>query len=287
MKKSAKERQFSVNGMMFSALEWGEVGDEPVIALHGWLDNAATFTHLLPELKGLHVIAIDMAGHGRSDHRPGVGAYSFWDDVHDLIVLADVLGWKKFSLMGHSRGAIIAAITAASFPDRINKLLLIEGLAGTPVSAQKSVEQLSSSISSLMGLWKKPKRIYQDRDTAIRARMNGMFTLSEFAATPLTDRGIKPVEGGYTWASDMRLFSPSPIKLSQEHTFEFLRSIRCPALLILGQDGLPKLYPGMLELIQTIPHIPYVLLEGGHHLHLEQQYPMVAREINNFFKVNH
>lgn len=281
-----RERTFLVNGLQISALEWGSEDGEPVIALHGWLDNAATFSHLCPLLEGLHIIAVDMAGHGRSAPRLGVGAYSFWDDVHDLMVLVDQLGWKTFSLIGHSRGAIISAIAAACFPERIKKLLLIEGLASQPVDPEKTVEQLTSSINYLINIPRKPKRVYRDVESAVLARMNGLFSLSEFAARPLTLRGLKPVDDGYVWASDERLMAPSPIKLSQDQILSFLKSIECDNLLIMGDEGLPKLFPQTLDLLSLIPHISYRILKGGHHLHLESQYPSVAAEVNSFFNVD-
>ncbi|MDA9840190.1 alpha/beta hydrolase, partial [Porticoccaceae bacterium] len=64
-----RERSFENKGLKFTAKEWGRSGYPPVIALHGWLDNANTFDRMLPHMENLHVIAVDLAGHGRSDFR--------------------------------------------------------------------------------------------------------------------------------------------------------------------------------------------------------------------------
>ena len=61
-----RERSFQVNDLTLASKEWGRSGYLPVIALHGWLDNAASFDRMLPFMENLHVIALDLAGHGRS-----------------------------------------------------------------------------------------------------------------------------------------------------------------------------------------------------------------------------
>ena len=64
-----RERTFENNGIQLAAKEWGRSGYQPVIALHGWLDNANSFDRMLPGMEHLHIIALDLAGHGRKPLR--------------------------------------------------------------------------------------------------------------------------------------------------------------------------------------------------------------------------
>ena len=65
---SAKEKKFHVFGQTLAALSWEGEG-EPVLALHGWLDNAASYIPLAAEWSRT-MVALDFSGHGHSDHRP-------------------------------------------------------------------------------------------------------------------------------------------------------------------------------------------------------------------------
>src|SRR5690625_7580011 len=101
----------------------------PVLALHGWLDNSASFNVLAPQLKNLHLVALDLAGHGQSDHRPGSAPYNIWEDVAEIFAVADQLGWSRFALMGHSRGAMISMLAAGTFRERISHRAMFECLS--------------------------------------------------------------------------------------------------------------------------------------------------------------
>ena len=57
--------QWEINGLKLAGLSWGKPGDRPLLALHGWLDNAASFSLLAPLMTGYHVVALDLTGHGR------------------------------------------------------------------------------------------------------------------------------------------------------------------------------------------------------------------------------
>jgi pimeloyl-ACP methyl ester carboxylesterase len=72
-----------------------------VLGLHGWLDNVATFAPLLPLLADLQIFAIDLPGHGLSEHRPSGVRYHLLDYVPAALESADALKLGEFILMGH------------------------------------------------------------------------------------------------------------------------------------------------------------------------------------------
>ncbi len=275
--------ELDIHSMKFSALEWGTPGQLPVLALHGWLDNAASFYRVAPLLSGMHIVAIDMAGHGQTDHRKGTSAYHCFDDIRDIFLIADTLGWKQFALLGHSRGAILGALAAGTFPDRISHLGLIEGVLVEGISPEKSPEQLASAIRGLSYQSSKSLTVYPDVKSAIMAREKGMFPLSHDAARAITERGLKSMNGGYSWSSDPRLLAPSPVKLTTEQFASFINSITAPCELVMGKQGLQKSYAGYLDEVAHYPFIKSHLLNGGHHLHMEEDAEEVAAIFKRFF----
>lgn len=281
---SPRELRFSVNGMNFAAQEWGDATQLPVLALHGWLDNAASFFALAPRLKNLHIVALDMAGHGRSEHRPGQMAYSAWDDINDILAVADYLGWERFALLGHSRGAIIGTLAAGTFPERFIALGLVEGLLPEPARAEDAPKQLASAIQGLRVQQQKTPSIYPDMNIAIKARERGMFPLGHEAAKALTERGvIAQADGGVSWSTDPRLLAPSMIKLSREQLNSFINRVSAPIKLLLADEGLPKLYVNYLEEVARFAHVNCEMLSGGHHLHMEKEVDAVAEKLNIYF----
>ncbi len=276
------ERGFDIDGLNFAAREWGKKSDRPVLALHGWLDNSASFDALAERLKGLNILALDMAGHGKSGHRAGTAPYNIWEDVAEIFALTDQLGWDKFTLLGHSRGAIISVLAAGTFPERIDRLVLIEGLWPEPHYLTDAPAQLARSIVEARALANRPLTIYPDVERATMARQKGMFPLSRQAARVLTERGLKQVEGGYCWSTDQRLLAPSAVKLTQEHMQAFTSRISSPIKLILGEDGIPKLFPRYTEALPMFPNLDLDLIPGGHHLHMEREVDSVADIVQSF-----
>ena len=92
MSLNLKEEFIETANLRLAALISDNREDPPVIALHGWLDNAASFTPLANFLSGIRLIAIDFPGHGKSEHRTGANAYHFVDYAADIILAADELG---------------------------------------------------------------------------------------------------------------------------------------------------------------------------------------------------
>ncbi|MCR4509996.1 alpha/beta hydrolase [Pseudomonas sp. 32.2.56] len=247
---------------------YGPEDGVPVIALHGWLDNAASFSRLAPLLPGLRIVALDFAGHGHSDHRPPGGSYAIWDYAHDVLQVAEQFGWQRFSLLGHSMGAIVSVLLAGAMPERIARLALIDGLIPYTGEADTAPQKLGEALKAQLALAGKSKPVYAEFDRAVQARMRGIGAVSREAAELLAQRGLMPVPGGYTWRTDSRLTLPSPLRLTQAHALAFVRSLQCPAKLVMAQQGMLLAQPSMAQLVEGLA-IEVAQLPGGHHLHLD------------------
>ncbi|SDG27176.1 Pimeloyl-ACP methyl ester carboxylesterase [Pseudomonas benzenivorans] len=264
---------------------YGPADGQPVIALHGWLDNAASFARLAPKLQGLRIVALDFAGHGHSDHRPAGAGYALWDYVHDVLQVAEQFGWQRFSLLGHSMGAIVAVLLAGALPERVERLALIDGLIPYTGEADSAPQKLAEALKAQLALAGKRKPVYAEFARAVEARMRGVGAVSREAAELLAQRGLMPVPGGYTWRTDSRLTLPSPLRLTRAHAMAFVQRLQCPVNLVLAEQGMLLAQPRFGELLSGLP-ITLSQLPGGHHLHLDDEAgaQLVADCFNRFWR---
>lgn len=255
------------------------------MALHGWLDNAGSFDLLAPLLKGCHVMALDAAGHGHSDSRSADASYNIWEDLPDLLEVADELGWKRFNLLGHSRGGAVAALFAATFPERTDRLLLIDG--GLPITGEpeEAPANLAHVIERCRGLRSNGGRVYPDRARAINERANGFSPVTVEAAEILARRSLAEVAGGWQWQGDQRLKAGSEFRLTRDELKAFLRRIEAPTSCVMAEHS-PfadmEIFREMLPLIQGID---LVRIPGRHHLHLEGAAAAIAERFLRFLGV--
>lgn len=283
MPLTSHEVRFSLPHIEVAGKVWGEPGGLPVIALHGWLDNAATFDRVAPALEGVHLVALDLPGHGLSGHMPATG-YSLWQQAASVLQVAEDLGWERFALLGHSMGAIISGILAGSLPERIIGAAMIDGLMPFTSEADDAPRQMARFFKSSLQLGSKRKPIYDSADKAISARVLGGTTpISREAAGCLVERGLMPHDGGWTWRTDPQLMLPSPLRLTQRHAVSFIENISAPACLVLANQGVMHKHPEVLNRIDAFEHLQVHRIDGGHHLHLEAQAPEVAAILKDFY----
>ncbi len=276
-----QERSFSINGLNLAALEWPGAG-LPIIALHGWLDNAASFVPLASYLSGHHLLALDLPGHGHSDHLPAQAHYHLADNLHWINAVADAMGWQRFVLLGHSMGAAIASLAAAAMPQRVIGLSLIDGLGPIALTPQQEVRRLR--LLFLKTASAKGRRPFHDIATAARTRQKySRFAISLEAATTLVERNLRIVTEGYDWRYDEGVKEPSSHYYSEQQVQGILGEIESPALLISGEDGALKGWPGFAERRAALPDLQHELLPGGHHLHMETP-QSVAMLLKRFYE---
>lgn len=277
-----REIELALPHLRLAARAWGDPALPPLLALHGWLDNAASFDRLAPLLcEHFHIVAIDLPGHGRSDWRAPGAWYHFVDAPGDVLAAADMLGWRKFSLLGHSLGGAIASMFAALLPDRIARLLLIEALGPISGAAEHALAQWQRALTERQRYAEKNLRVFRTPDEAIVARVQAN-ALSREAAAILVGRGLKPVRGGFNWSTDPRLTLASPLRLTEDKVLAILAGIRAPTVLIAAQPEAPYMQRDvMLRRIAQIENIAVHQMPGSHHLHLEDPQPVAAAIIQS------
>ncbi len=277
------EWKFNLGDVTIRGKRWGEIGKTPAFALHGWLDNCASFDFLAPLLSDLDLMAVDLAGHGKSDHRPHGGAYNIWLDIKELIAIADQLGWQKFGLIGHSRGAMIATLLAGTFPERVTHVAVVEAFAPQIVEPRDAPEQLSAAITSLLNMRGKGRTNFDSFEAAVKAREQGLLKLDHADALVLAKRGVLAKEGKFFWNNDIKLNAPSEVKFTAEQVRAFVDRIDKPVELVVADDGLVHEFPAMKEFMEQTPNLCVTQLPGEHHLHMSHQCQEVAKVFNAYF----
>lgn len=260
--------QFDVNGLVLTAEAYGPVDGIPVLALHGWLDNAASFTHIAPHLAGCRVVALDQRGHGLSSHLEQ--PYQIWDGVPDVIAVLNRLGWDSAILLGHSMGAAVATLTASAFPERVRQLWLIDGFGPWTYPDSEAPDLLRSSTERLLALAHRKTPCYATFEEGLRARvLGGVVPLTEAAALPIVMRGLKQTVDGWRWTADQYVTLPAQFRMDEAQIQAFIRRLSMPVSLALGSSGLFSRPTFLEERIALCEQIRVETFPGGHHLHLE------------------
>ncbi len=274
-KPQVEELDIRTPYMRLAAKRWGPKSGLPVLALHGWLDNANSFDRLAPLLPDLQLVCLDLPGHGMSDHRPAGIRYHYTDYVDEVVAAADSLAWEQFVLLGHSMGAGIGCLAASAFPDRITRLILIEGLGAVTGDLSEVPKALRKSIEAMISGVHHQDAACHELSVLVRARA-AAGTIRRSSADILVRRSVKRSGNGFSWLSDRRLIRPYPQYFTNDVMIAFLQGITAPVLLITAEEGtlLKRNYFG--SRCDAITNLQMVSLPGHHHLHLDDPAPTAA-----------
>ena len=264
-----EEFQIDIPLGRIAGLRGGTPGAPRVLALHGWLDNAASFVPLAGHLHDIELVAVDLPGHGRSVHLPVGAHYTFELAVHHVLDIAEALGWERFRLLGHSMGAGIASLVAASAPGQVERLACIEALGGLSHPADEAARRMRESVEASRALRGKPLRVFESVAPAIQARMRAN-QMSEPVARLIVERGIRACAGGWSWASDQRLMVPTFLRPVDEQIEALVAGIECPARVVFAEPAQPYLPDDVRRRYAArLRSGGMTVLPGTHHLHME------------------
>lgn len=261
--------KFSLPALSLAGWQHGSSEQNVTLCLHGWLDNADSFLPLSAYLPQLNLVAIDLPGHGLSEHRSADAHYHFLDWIYDVASLIKIAGWQQVDIIGHSMGGMIGSVLAAVMPQMVRKLVLIDSIGLVTGEAGKITEQIRTAINHRWQSPHKQKPVYNDLQSAALARQNQSdFGLD--SALVLAKRGTRPCSGGLTWSADMRLRESSVYRLLQPQAMQLLNDIQCPVLAILASDGLEMMQQARQQYQDCYQQLELIESTGGHHCHMTQ-----------------
>jgi pimeloyl-ACP methyl ester carboxylesterase len=212
----------------------------PLLLVHGGLDHARNWDWVARSLREhFHVYAMDLRGHGNSAWAPGA-LYSIAEHVFDVAALVDVLGGGPVHLMGHSLGGILTLLYAGLYPDRVRKVVAIEGL-GFPTAHRihrPAPERMRAWIENVRQTEKLEPRSYPNLEAAVARMQEANPHLSAEVARHLTLHGTNwNADGSLSWKFDNYVRNVPPYGHNVDEQLAIYAEIACPVLLVWGRES--------------------------------------------------
>jgi pimeloyl-ACP methyl ester carboxylesterase len=245
-------RTLDRDGVALSALDYGG-GGLPVVLLHGLAGHALEWADTASWLQASHrVVALDLRGHGNSMQRPpSVGIAPL---VADVVAWLDELELERVALVGQSFGGHIAFLVAASYPERLARLVVAEASPSRDLEAEQAVRTWLES-------WPIP---FQDHQAAIR------FFGGESLWARAWSSGLERRADGLWPRFDLDTLARMLREGASRDHWDAWQSIRCPTLIVRGERGIGEEDVACMVAKLAKVAVTATVRDAGHDVHLEQ-----------------
>jgi len=249
-------------------LDWGNPTAPPLLLIHGNRDHAHNWDWAAARLQDrYHIIAPDLRGHGDSQWSSG-SMYTPAEFVYDIAQLVHQQHLAPLRVVAHSLGGNIALRYAGTFPDAVERLVVIEGWGGmVPGHARaEAPERMRTWIDTQRSLAARQPRRYASLDDAYTRMLEANPHLSAEQARHLTIHGANQNEDGtYTWKFDNYIHASHSLDLPPDDVRALWRNIACPVLLLTGSESWMRSGGDPVTLVGGFRDARHVSIEGAGH----------------------
>lgn len=279
MMKQSRSEFISLRGLQYHVRHWGDEDAPKLFMVHGWMDVSASFQFVVDCLqRDWHVIAPDWRGFGLTQS-PGADSYWFPDYVADMDAVLDHYSPDEaVNLLGHSMGGNVVCIYAGVRPERVRKLINLEGFGMPVTKAEQAPGRYAKWLNELR---ERPSlRSYATQaDVAVRLQKTNP-RLSDERASFLSAHWAAPnAQGKWEVLGDPAHKLTSPLLYHIDEVLACWRAITAPMLWVEANDTDIWKWMGpkdsaRLEIDRRIGFIPDVTTamidDAGHMLHHDQ-----------------
>ncbi len=281
------ESQFvEIRGLRYHVRRWPRAGAPKVFFFHGWMDVSASFQFLVDALRGdWDVYAPDWRGYGLTEWGKS-DCYWFPDYIADLdFLLREIQPEKPVNLVGHSLGGNVVALYAGIRPERVSKLVNLEGFGLPPTRPEQAPRRYKAWLDELD---ERPRlRPYANfAELAERLRKNNP-RLSAERARFLAQHWGREEGGGVVLRSDPAHKVINPLLYRYEEARACWQQVSAPVLWVEASESdtlkRMKMDPAQqAERRAAFPNLRHETVEeAGHMLHHDQP-EALARLIEDF-----
>ena len=236
-------RSFMSQRLKLHYLDWGNEEKPLLLLVHGGRDHARSWDWVAADLRrDFHVIAPDLRGHGDSGWAVG-SMYSLIDYVLDVAQLLKVVDRFPVTIVGHSLGGSISLHYTGIYPERVAKVVAIEGLGPSPQMIESfkgtpAHERMLHWVREMQSLARRRPHHYATLEEAAARMRDANPRLTEEQAWHLTVHGAQREEdGSYRWKFDNFTRAVSPYLFNVGDARDMWGRITCPTLLVRGTES--------------------------------------------------
>jgi pimeloyl-ACP methyl ester carboxylesterase len=268
--KAPRSEYYESQRVRLHYVVYGNGDKPPLLLIHGGQDHCRNWDFVAERLADRYTMyAPDLRGHGDSAWAIG-GMYSIPEFTLDIAALADRVP-GKLTVIGHSLGGAIASQYAGTCPDRVEKLISIEGW-GPPLTEHRPAHvRMRDWITHMRDVERRHPRRYPSIEDATKRMREANPHLSEEMARHLTEHGAKRNEDGtYTWKFDNYVRIRSPYEFNLDDAMVIWSQITAPTLLIKGAESwaVDPEKTGRADAIRD--HETVIIEKAGHWVHHDQ-----------------
>jgi len=213
---------------------------------------------------------------------------SVQEHIFDLTVFADIIGKYPVRLIGHSLGAIVSLYFSGTYPEKVDKLVAIEGVGVGPLGSppKPAPERMRNWIEKTRNVEQHSSRSYPTFAAAVARMREANPFLSEEVAEHLTLHGTNwNADGSLVWKFDNYTRVIHPFGLDLNEAVQLLSRIECPTLLFWGMQSFAR-DPDVDPQAAAIRNKSIVKVDqAGHWLH-HDQLNVFLRETKGFLAAN-